>query len=271
MKTNDAHIPDLDLLRAADGELDAAAHSAVGQHLEACWSCRARMHKLEAAITDYVDAHQSSVEIAPAAGPRAMFKARLAELAASPYHPSLADRVAAFLAAGNRLAYVGGTFLLMAVGLFVWALYQDSRLLPDPKLTPGAALPVSRAEVCTAGTEPHARLVPASVGREVFENYGIGDPRPRAYELDYLIAPELGGADDPRNFWPQPYAAPVWNAHVKDALEDYLHLLVCERRLSLATAQHDISTDWISAYKKYFQTEKPIASHAGFTKDSPWE
>jgi len=79
------------------------------------------------------------------------------------------------------------------------------------------------------------------------------------------------GADDPRNFWPQPYSSSVWNAHVKDALEDRLHDLVCEQQVSLETAQQEIARDWISAYKKYFQTDQPIASHSGFTKDQPWQ
>jgi len=109
------------------------------------------------------------------------------------------------------------------------------------------------------------------VGRKVFEEYGIRDPGQHAYELDYLIDPELGGSDDIRNFWPQPYAASGWNSHLKDALEDRLHELVCEHKVSLATAQHDISTDWIAAYKKYFQTDGPLAGHSAFAKDRPWE
>ncbi|MGH9594234.1 MAG: hypothetical protein ACRD5L_14175, partial [Bryobacteraceae bacterium] len=114
-------------------------------------------------------------------------------------------------------------------------------------------------------------FIPASMGRKVFEEYGIGNPGERAYELDYLIAPELGGSDDIRNFWPQPYSADGWNSHLKDALEDRLHELVCQHKVSLATAQREISADWISAYKKYFQTDRPLASHSAFTKDRPWE
>jgi hypothetical protein len=34
--------------------------------------------------------------------------------------------------------------------------------------------------------------------------------------------------------------------------------LVCGGRLDLAEAQRDISTDWIAAYKKYFQTDQPV-------------
>jgi len=48
--------------------------------------------------------------------------------------------------------------------------------------------------------------------------FSRGRPRPDAYEVDYLITPELGGATDIRNLWP--YGDTVWNAHVKDQLED---------------------------------------------------
>ena len=44
----------------------------------------------------------------------------------------------------------------------------------------------------------------------------------------------------------------------KDALENRLHQLVCQNKIDLATAQRDLATDWISAYKKYFHTYWPI-------------
>ncbi len=75
--------------------------------------------------------------------------------------------------------------------------------------------------------------------------------------MDYLITPELGGANSIRNLWPEPYSI-VWNARVKDELEDRLHDLVCEGKLDLTTAQREISTDWIAAYKKYFHTDRPL-------------
>ena len=48
-----------------------------------------------------------------------------------------------------------------------------------------------------------------------------------------------------------------WNAHVKDKLEHRLHELVCQGKLDLPTAQHDIAADWIGAYKKYVGTADP--------------
>jgi hypothetical protein len=38
---------------------------------------------------------------------------------------------------------------------------------------------------------------------------------------------------------------------MKDMLENRLHDLVCAKQVDLKTAQREISTDWIAAYKKY--------------------
>jgi hypothetical protein len=108
------------------------------------------------------------------------------------------------------------------------------------------------------------------LGEKVFKEYGIRHPRPRAYEVDYLIDPELGGSNDIQNLWPEPYSS-TWNARVKDALEDRLHDLVCSGEISLATAQQEIATNWIAAYKKYFKTDQPLPVHFAFVKDQPWE
>jgi hypothetical protein len=185
-----------------------------------------------------------------ATGSRALLKAQLAELAAEP--------------GGNgwqRMAYAAAAFLVAAVGLLM--LHESRSVaavsLPKPNLTPGATVPVTTADVCVAEQPDDARVIPVSVQRQVFEEYGIRDGGPRAYEVDHLITLSLGGSDDIRNLWPQSYSAPVWNAHVKDALENRLHQLVCDGQLDLTRAQQDISTDWIAAYKKYFHTDKPVS------------
>jgi len=99
--------------------------------------------------------------------------------------------------------------------------------------------------------------------RKIFQEYGVAGAEPRDFELDYLITPELGGAADPRNLWPEPHSATLWNSYVKDDLETRLHQLVCDGSLDLVTAQHDIATDWIAAYKKYFHTDVPSTIHFG--------
>jgi hypothetical protein len=118
---------------------------------------------------------------------------------------------------------------------------------------------VDLADICPLGDDDLDPAVPSSMQKAVFAEYGIAtDGAARNYQVDYLINPQLGGTNDVRNLWPEPYTSTVWNARVKDALEDRLHEMVCARTIDLASAQRDIATDWISAYKKYFHTPKPV-------------
>src|SRR5205085_2010292 len=133
-------------------------------------------------------------------------------------------------------------------------------ILPDPKLTPGAALPVTTDDICVPGYTQAVRDVPSSVKRQVYEEYGITTHEPGEYEVDHLISLELGGSNSIRNLWPQSYRTQPWNAHVKDALENELHERVCSGQLDLKTAQREISGNWIESYKKYFHTDRPLSS-----------
>jgi hypothetical protein len=128
--------------------------------------------------------------------------------------------------------------------------------VPNPSLTPGATVLLGRGEICRE-TNANNKPVPVALQRKVFDEYGIGSAEPRAYEVDYLITPALGGADDIRNLWPESSSATVWNAQVKDELEGHLRNLVCGGQLDLATAQSEIAANWIGAYKKYFHTDRP--------------
>lgn len=107
--------------------------------------------------------------------------------------------------------------------------------------------------------EEVVREVPTELRQAIFHEYGILNPHAADYEVDFLIAPGLGGAEDIHNLWPEPYASTIWNAHVKDALEERLHEMVCAGTLDLSTAQSDIANDWIAAYKKYFHADRPLA------------
>jgi len=44
---------------------------------------------------------------------------------------------------------------------------------------------------------------------------------------------------------------------LKNALERKLHKLVCVGQLHLKSAQREIASDWIEAYKKYVRTRSP--------------
>jgi len=252
---------------AADGELSSAQMRKIRNHLAVCTSCVGRMKEIQETLRSVASVHQAEFDsqVPPLYSSRALLKARLAEAAA----PASVPR-------WRRLTYAscGLAFLLLfgwMTRLYLRTSFQSDEALmtPNPRLTPGAVLSVSKDELCTSGSLDEPRSIPASMGQMVFREYGIPDPRPRSYELDYLIDPALGGSNDVRNLWPEPYSV-MWNARVKDALENRLHDLVCNGQLSLATAQRDISTNWISAYRKYFHTDEPMPDHLAFIKDTPW-
>jgi hypothetical protein len=134
--------------------------------------------------------------------------------------------------------------------------------VPDPSLTPGAIRRVSMQDVCAMAHEDVVRDVPTPLRQRTFQEYGIVNAQAGDYEIDYLIAPGLGGTQDIHNLWPEPYTSRTWNARVKDTLEEHLHEMVCSGKLDLSTAQRDISTDWIGAYKKYFNTDRPLPAVA---------
>jgi hypothetical protein len=264
----ESHLSDQVLLLAADGELPPAQAAQVATHLSACWSCRTRKQEIEEAIIDFVRLHRGNLDplLPPPAGPRALLKARLAESAAVPrpwwtrWSQHFAWRGAWRPAAAALLfaaAVAAGYHSWISVSALRPAFRSVPVSFPEPSLTPGAVVSLNREQVCDSA-QPKNRIVPVSLQRKVFEEYGIPSAEPRAYEVDYLITPALGGADDIRNLWPQSYSSAVWNARVKDALEDRLHDLVCDGSVDLVAAQHDISSDWIAAYKKYFDTDTPL-------------
>lgn len=238
-----------ELLSAADGELPRNRAAQIAAHLQVCWECRASLHEMETAIADFVRTRRDYLDpqLPPAQGSRALLKASLAGMGP-----------AASVQRFHPLALAAAVIVLLCGMLLVrLSVSRHPRLeAPRVSLTPGLARSVTWAQVCS--DRPRVSAVPASLRHQVFEAYGLRDAGPRVFEVDYLITPELGGAEDIRNLWPQPYSATVWNARVKDALEDHLHQMVCAGQLDLTVAQHDIATDWIAAYKKYFHTDRPL-------------
>jgi hypothetical protein len=246
------HIADHELLLIAEEELDAVRAIEVRGHLEGCAVCRARQTAILQSLGDAIEEHLDQ-ELPPIDGARTMLHARL--------RPARGQRYLALAALAAALLFM----------VFQFLPERESGLTPRSGLTPGATVEVSREAMCATGTEPARPAIPVVVAGEVFRKYGIHDPRPRAYEVDYLIPPDLGGSADMRNLWPQPYSEGTWNARVKDALEDRLRTMVCAGSLDLATAQRALADDWIGAYKRYFRTSEPLPDHLAFVKDRPWE
>jgi hypothetical protein len=133
-------------------------------------------------------------------------------------------------------------------------------VLPLSVATPGVTNPaVTQANIqqtiCVSGYTATIRP-PASYTTKLKISQLAGayksftDKTPASYEEDHLISLEIGGnPTDPKNLWPQPYAGT--GARIKDQIENKLHDLVCANKMSLATAQKLISTNWYAAYQKY--------------------
>jgi hypothetical protein len=265
MKHEDSHLSDQELLLDIENELTWHDEKLVHAHLDTCWKCRTRRQELETAIADFVHSRQQEFDskIPSAAGPRALLKARLAQLVASEPSGRLSwhglDSRFAWALAATICGLLAVVSFLVRPGLNRSRKPATIVSIPDSRLTPGAALLLSRQTVCAQANTKN-KAVPVALQRRVFEEYGIvGEPR--AYEVDYLITPALGGADDIHNLWPHSYSATVWNAQVKDALEDRLREMVCDGSLDLAEAQRAIASNWIAAYKKYFHTDEPLLTH----------
>ena len=272
MLTGGFHLTDQDLLLAADGELPTRRAAQVGAHLAACWDCRARMGEIEGTIADFARVHRQTLDpqLPPTAGPRALLRAQLAELEAEPnsapwwyfFHIPSAALAAACICVAFFIAAAGGKLLFrhfIPRGGISAVVPFERGTIPNRNLTPGATRAVTIGDVCSMAHEEVVRAVPTPLRQEIFQEYGIVNARADDYEIDYLIAPGLGGTEDIHNLWPESYTSPTWNAHVKDALEEHLHQMVCAGKVDLSAAQHDIAADWIAAYKKYFHTDRPLA------------
>jgi hypothetical protein len=134
--------------------------------------------------------------------------------------------------------------------------------LPDPTLTPGMVRPgVTKAELCDKDFRTgRIRNVPGSMKEVVRRLYGMTSARDKwcnteqKCEIDHLVPLLLGGANDPKNLFPQAYEG-YWNAHHKDRLEVRMKRLVCAGQVELADAQAVFMTNWIDGYKKYIAPE----------------
>jgi hypothetical protein len=270
MTGQNIHPSDQELLMRADGELTRRRATQIDAHFAACWSCRARKAELEAKIADFVRVRRESVD--PLIPPSAVARARLVrQVAEMSRNSSETARLRFPFRFGDwRFVAVGALAMLVLVvaisGLAKRNLNAVSSTygseLPNRRLTPGATRSVAMTEICAVSHEDVVGDVPDAVRHQVFQEYGIANAKAEKYEVDYLIAPGLGGAEDIRNLWPEPRFDAKWNSYVKDQLEEYLHESVCAGKVNLQTAQADESRDWISAYQKYFHTQEPLATYS---------
>ncbi|HVQ12555.1 MAG TPA: hypothetical protein VMS40_03150 [Vicinamibacterales bacterium] len=255
------HLTDCEILQALDGELTELRLSAVDRHLGECATCNARHAAMAStAAASVADCKSTTASDSFTVRSRVRLEVALAREAAEPRRSWLALTPAVGMAAVVVLAAAASSYLQSASMTNSFAA-NHRVALPVASITPGATWDVSLEELCSSA--PHVRPITDAMRAQVVSAYGAENVPSDQYELDYLVTPELGGATDARNLWPQKYASPIWNARVKDGLERLLPQLVCSHQLDLATAQRDMASDWIAAYKKYFNTDVPLEAHRG--------
>src|SRR5262249_36095152 len=142
-------------------------------------------------------------EIPSAEGPRALLKVRLRQHA-----PEESAFRRFFRSWNSRLVRQLAPFpAALAIFGLIWftASPGEGAAIPRADLTPGAVLNVAVTDVCRNRLSGNREVIPA-VQRRVFAEYRMPEADARRYEVDYLITPALGGSDDIRNLWPQPYS-----------------------------------------------------------------
>ena len=162
-------------------------------------------------------------------------------------------------AAASAVTFVILTMATLAQTPIASAHYQhDSKaLLPDPSETPGAVFTTDKAKICKVGYAKTVPEVSQSDKDKVLARYGVqpstrtvnGKVVPVCCQVDRLISAKLGGSNDIKNLWPQPYS-PKPGAREKDALEDWLLKQVCAGTIPVEKAQQDLAKDWYASYRQ---------------------
>jgi hypothetical protein len=271
MSHDTPHPSDETLLLAIDGELSPRLGARLDRHRASCERCRDRQQAMRSsADRAAAECLRDTTPVAPALGEiRARLRASLADRSAAldrSWRFQAAHRMARVLPAAAAVAALvvivgGGALIRHTIDRWRSASTVEADALPIPALTPGATERVTADDLC-AGHGPSRKEIAPAVRQAVLRDYGMEGLSAADYELDYLITPELGGSSDRRNLWPERYGSHVWNARVKDELEQLLPALVCRGAVDLTTAQRDIAADWIAAYKKYFHTDRPVITQA---------
>lgn len=270
------HIDDDELLLVLDGELAPARQALLSTHLQACATCRDRADLVQATMAEVTAALKQDLPAAADSHSRSRVRLASALQRAASSEPAWLEAVAEHFSGPlllRRLGVAAGVAAICLVAFMAARMTEAPEsehllalgALPEARLTPGAVSTLTTAELCR-GERP-SRVVTESVKRSVLRAYRMEHVAEDAYELDALITPELGGSTDPANLWPQPYGAPRWNAHIKDQLEELLPKMVCAGQITLAQAQRDIASDWVNAYKRYFNTDAPRQAHLALPQD----
>jgi hypothetical protein len=263
------HLRDEELLLLQEGELSQREQKRVEAHLGRCDHCRNRRSSLMGAEVEMQQHHTlGATATPPKDNLRQQLQSRLDGVARGD------DRslwIATLLR--PRMLFRLATVVALLALSFAWrqaysplqdrmGAYEETGPKPDHNITPGATRSAELSELCVLADDDLDPRVPPEKERAVFQAYGIDERASHAYQVDYLINPQLGGDDELENLWPEPYHATVWNATAKDALETRLHGMVCSGKIGLQQAQQELATDWIVSYKRHFHADRPVSTVA---------
>lgn len=139
-------------------------------------------------------------------------------------------------------------------------------IYPNPARTPGVTNPaITQANIAetlcnrswSTKTIRPASTYTSKLKVQQIKEYGYTATTPGLYEEDHLISLELGGnPTDPKNLWPEPYAASIVNggAKSKDFVENLLHRELCAGTITLKQAQDQVVSDWYALTLKLQNT-----------------
>ncbi|UXY25129.1 hypothetical protein [Streptomyces sp. HUAS TT20] len=134
--------------------------------------------------------------------------------------------------------------------------------LPDSHCTPGALNPkvtarTLKSTICDPGYSSRIRPPASVTGAEKSANAKSYSYRGslRDAEYDHLVSLSLGGdPNDPRNLWVEPpspgHRPGAGPNNDKDKVEARLHTAICSGRVTLASVQKAIATNWVTAEAK---------------------
>jgi hypothetical protein len=139
--------------------------------------------------------------------------------------------------------------VLLGISTAHYGVGWQGAMLPDPTVTPGDVRAVTTAALCPVAQTSQVRNVTPAEKRYAYGVYGATKKPGVCCEVDHLVPLELGGSNDQKNLWAQPYL-PTPGAHEKDVLENFLHRAVCSGAMTLRDAQDALRTDWSQAYRR---------------------
>lgn len=202
------HLTDEQLLLHADGELAHHESHLVRAHLEACWSCRARLDDLQASIHTVARFLSEVVlpGVPPPPGPWRGLGPRLAALHSASRRPSMVARLrrvwhtrALILA---RAARIGAALLLATIVAIWWA--RPAAVSAQELLTRAdAALVVSaHRQLVLEERVPSRGIVLARRQVDIWQNAKTGVKARRVYDdQQRLLAAEWTMADGSRTVY----------------------------------------------------------------------